>query len=188
MKKTTIFLFLIICNYSFSQNKLTDSSLKPGIYLTYTNLFNNTPLEYDTLLVKKEKAEKNWQKKDTYILGYNLEISNEESDKLGTIIGFCDGKNMYLTVSRDFYNNAALFYKVEIVGYFLYSEGTYRSTDFRLVNSINVIDTNTKKIYQNFTNGNLKKIISDKPELLAKFKKEKNKYTLYKKYLKAYQE
>ena len=188
MKKATILLLLIICNYSFSQNTLTDTKLKPGIYLTYESLLKNKPLKYENLIVKKEKAEKNWQKKETYILGFNLKMSNEESDKLGAIIGFCDGENIYLTLSRDFYNNSALFYKVESIGHFLYYEGTYRNNNYSLINTTNVIDIHTKKIYQNFTNGNLKKIISDKPELLTKFKKEKKKYTLYRKYLKKYSE
>ncbi|WP_405569025.1 hypothetical protein [Winogradskyella sp. Asnod2-B02-A] len=188
MKKATILLLIIICNYSFGQNNLTDSELKSGIYLTYESLFKNNPLEFENLIVKKEKAEKNWQKKETYILGYKLKMSNEESDKLGTIIGFSDGENVYLTLSRDFYNNAALFYKVDFIGRFLYYEGTYRNLNSGLSNTTNVVDLKTQTIYQNFTNGNLKKILSDKPELLTRFKKEKKKYTHYRKYLAEYSE
>ncbi len=186
MKKTIILLLIIICNSSFGQNSLINSELKSGIYLNYESLFKNNPLEYENLTVKKEKAEKNWQKKETYILGYKLKMSNEESDKVGTIIGFSDGENIYLTLSRDFYNNAALFYKVEFIGHFLYYEGTYRNSNLGLSNTTNVIDLKTQTTYQNFTNGNLKNILSDKPELLARFKKEKKKYTHYKKYLAEY--
>ena len=57
---------------------------------------------------------------------------------------------------------------------------------FWLTDCQNLVDLYKSQMISNLTNRKIKRVISDNKELLKRFKKEKKKYLVYKKYLKEY--
>ena len=83
MKQIIIFLIFLSNSYSFSQNKiLTDSTLKPGIYLTVENLVKNQPIEFENLNILKDSVEYGTLGNKKFMEAYRLDISKEQAKKL----------------------------------------------------------------------------------------------------------
>ncbi|MBT8244881.1 MAG: hypothetical protein HKP48_00720 [Winogradskyella sp.] len=185
--KKVILLLTLSFTFCYCQNT---SNLKQGIYLTVEDLKNNKPTFFGDLKIKKDSIEYGAQRKGV-IDTYALDISEEQAEEFGRIFGFNDGENVYLTPYKSKYPNAGNFHKVEIIGKFLYFEGIKevnmpKQNLFWLTKCQNIFDLSRGKLFYNVTNGVFKKIISDKPELLKKFRKEKKKYLKYKEYLLKY--
>jgi hypothetical protein len=193
MKKALFFLIIVLGYYSFGQNKImTDSILKSGIYLTADDIANNLTVDLPNLKVIKHTIEYGTTLNGLKSMdAYSLDVSKEQEEKIGSILGFSDGKDIYLSYFSPSYSRVASFYKVEKIGHFLYFEGI---EEINLSNlnwrdsCQNLFDLNKRERISKLTNGKFKKIISDNDELLKKFEKERRKYLLYKKYLKEYSE
>jgi hypothetical protein len=192
MRKTLYIFIFLISNYSFGQSKiLTDSIQKPGIYLTIEHVSNNWPVGFPNLKIIKDSIKYGTVGNIKYMDAYSLDISKEQAEKIGPILGFSDGKDIYLTPFSRSYSKGATFHKVEKICHFLYFDGIKevnmpQQNLFWLTDCQNLLDLNKKERISNLTNGKIKRIISDNKELVKKFKKEKKKYSLYKKYLKEY--
>ncbi|MBC2845013.1 hypothetical protein [Winogradskyella flava] len=192
MKKTIYFFAFLISNYCFGQsNILTDSILKPGIYLSVDHISNNHPIDLTNLKIKKDSVKYGTVGNTKYMTVYALDITKDEAKRIGNILGFCDGKNIYLSPFSNSYSKGASFHKTEKIGHFLYFNGIKevnmpQQNLFWLTDCQNLVDLNKKELVSNLTNGKLKKIISNNKELLNRFKKEKKKSTVYRKYLKEY--
>jgi len=186
----TIILFILTINISFAQSKiLTDSILKPGIYLTINNISKNQPIDYQSLKTKRDSVKYGTLGNIKYLESYSPNISSKEAKKFDKIIGFCDGKNIYITSSPKNNPKRALFHKVEFIGHFLYYQGielVNRQNLMWYVTNDNVVDLNKNELIKSLTYGKFEKIILSDSLLLNKFKKEKKQYLLYKEYLTEY--
>jgi len=190
--KNIIILFLAIVNISMAQNNiLTDSILNPGLYVTVENLVTNRPIPYPKLSVIKLNAKVGNVFNKYSMETFKFKVSKEESKKIGGILGFCDGENIYISNSPtafSYYNN---FYKARFVGNYLYFTSIGNSSVPGQISSVsisvqNIIDLNEKKLIVGLWNGKFKKIIADNHELLEKFKNEKYKKSVYEEYLLEY--
>tara|TARA_R110000851_G_scaffold77514_3_gene170522 strand:+ start:316 stop:921 length:606 start_codon:yes stop_codon:yes gene_type:complete len=198
MKNIIYISFLLIGYLSSGQNGiLNDSILKPGIYLTIEQIVNNRPIPAPNLIFEKDTVHTmiNWKNKDINI--YHLKISwqqAEQTQKQGGILGFCDGKDIYLSSTFNRSDRNRSFYKVEKICHFLYYEGIdviyinsrHAPFDHTRPYSQCIVDLSKKELNFNVNNSDFKKIISDKPKLLDGFKSEDNKSTVYKEYLQKY--
>jgi len=197
--KNIIYISVFLASYlSFGQSDiLNDSILKPGIYLTVEQIANNRPIKFPNLIFEKDTVNTmaNWKPKDLYV--YHLKISWEQAaqtEKQGGILGFCDGKNIYLSSVFNKTASNRSFFKAEKICHFLYYEGTNalfvdsRRHPFDNSNHYtqSIVDLNKKELNIGVNNQKFKKIISDNPKLLEKFKNEDGKSNVYKEYLKNY--
>ncbi|UPT71726.1 MAG: hypothetical protein M0D53_05195 [Flavobacterium sp. JAD_PAG50586_2] len=198
MKKLILIILFLGVAKAFAQYPIiSDLEKKPGVYRDYNEFKNNRPsikLEYPIIDKQIELSATSTLKV------YALDISKKESREIGNVFGFCDGKRIFIVSSdgtilpNDLHK--FVFYKVEyLLKYAIFdvlSNNTQFTTD-AMTGSMEFGGTNqTKKtMFFNFataelttlTKNRLKEILSDKPELLEKFKKQSNKEDYLKKYL-----
>jgi len=187
MKRIIILLFLAKVSVITAQKDiLTDSILKSGIYITVDNIVTNRPIPNSNLEIQKSYIKIGDLLNRYSMERYNLNIPKKESKKMRTILGFCDGKNIYLAPEPT-YSHLKGFYKAKFVGNFIYFESIRLSISSGATYSvINIIDLKENTLLVDLQNAEMKKIMADNPELLEKFKKEKHKKSVYQKYLKEY--
>ncbi len=121
LDKVLLISILFLPLFTKAQNDL--SELKKGVFMTYGDFYNNTPVYVDSILIDSiKRAHKNW---DTT---YNFKLKELHKDKniLGAW-GFSDGENAFL-----YYQNEAwkLNYKEGEYGFIGYGIPKPRSNYF----------------------------------------------------------
>lgn len=180
--KITQLLLLLLFSISGIGQDLQSFELKPGVYKTVYDVMDNNPMQYDKLEVLKHKQGEKDKARHYNIPTFRLDLTEEESDELGHIFGFSDGKYLYLHNSRPTYNGSTWFYKAETIDPFIYYE-TVDSGEYGLIIKKCVIDRGKRKFYRKFLNNQMRKVLSDKPGLKEKFNKQKQKWDHFRDYL-----
>lgn len=185
--KFKLLIILLITLNSYSQNNiLTDTILKEGIYKIFEQIEENSPFPYSVQIKDKIEKDKTRAEKNKHTF-YKLDISKEESRKIGQIIGFCDGNNIYVN-PFPLEHSGGIFFKVDslnTISHFYATEIVVFNNIYKVVPIEAVVDFKENRIIE-LTNNRLKKIISENKELLKTFKKDKNKSLSYKQYLSDY--
>jgi hypothetical protein len=190
-----IFLYLLLVSgFCQAQNILTDTVYKKGIYKTFEEFKTNSPsieLKYPVTSYTSKLTMDDWT-------SYRLDISKEESEAIGPVYGFCNGYSIYVAPKpREIYK--LLFEQVLYVGQYSFFQDQ-EGSELQLVIANGgigvgtggpkpivdkIINMETGEIIM-LTNGEMKKLLSDNPTLLAEFKKDSKKEFRRMKYLKRY--
>ena len=194
MKKLILIVLFLGTVKAYAQYPIiTDSEKKPGIYRNYEEFKNNKPsLKLDYQIISKQID----FSEVSSIKVYSLDIPKEESREIGDVFGFCDGKQIFMVSSEEDVLHKFVFYKVEYLLKYAVFDAMASNIEFTMtgqggameMGGINqskktmIVDFETG-IITTLTKGKLKEILSDKPQLLEKFKKQDNKNDYLKKYL-----
>jgi len=189
--KTIIHLFIlcVISQICYSQNLITDENtvLKRGIYKTFDEFKTNTPsldLSYEI------KGYVNALESPYHDSIYNLKIEKNKTKEIGLVWGFCDGKNVYVNMSRDYFSGKKVFkpgsdfYKLLLVDrycYFIYVDidhGCQQAPYVIDFNDDNEMCLNCSLVHHYFDD-----ILSLDRDLWNEYKNDKSKSDLYLKYL-----
>lgn len=198
MKKLILIILFLGFSKAFAQYPIiADQEKKPGIYRDYNEFKNNNPsikLDYEIISEEIKLSE------TSSLKTYALDIPKKESREIGDVFGFCDGKRIFMVASEgailpnDLHK--FVFYKVEYLLKYAVFDVIQNNPQFTMngangAMSMDGTNQTKKTLIFNFETGgtttltknSLKEIISDKPELLEKFKKQSNKNDYLKKYL-----
>ena len=179
--KLSIPIFFLLSFFCVKSQTQINKTFESGIYTNFSDFKNNKPsikligeikpddYKYGNLLDKKVM---------TY---YFLKISKEESKKIGEIFGFSDGVNFYISAyPHSIYDYE--FYILESIGEkFMYFE-SLKSSQYGEMHIQNTLNMDTGEINY-LTNGRVKKILKDKPEIYEKFINQTDKPKYWKEYL-----
>ncbi|MEM1136384.1 MAG: hypothetical protein AAGI07_11145 [Bacteroidota bacterium] len=145
--------------------------LNQGLYLSFSSISDNTPIndiEYDIKLIKQTKKIERYQ---VYHKGTKKRVKD--------IFGFSDGEFIYLNASS--FTSSNYYVKSKMIGRYIYFEdefhlpemgltlgiiGTLASTEYRGI----ILDTKSG-IIKVLTIEDMKLFLSNEPELLARYKK-----------------
>ncbi|MBQ4820975.1 hypothetical protein [Aquimarina sp. MMG016] len=181
---------------------IKDSILKKGIYKNYDEFKTNTPsipFSYEINSKKRSRIRLGSIEKTTY---YRIKIDRKKSKKIGSVFGFCDGKNIYIKYLHPFSANPTKFLaklssktefrKIERIGKYAYFENISIDNSTGIVAGPNfntferkLLDIEDGEIIR-LAKQNVKRIIADDKELLESFKNESNKKKKIKEYIKKY--
>jgi len=207
------FLLLFLVSVGFSQNS---ENLKPGIYKSYEEFINNQPslaLEYTitenivycekNLYPGQRKASK--QMPMVRVGEYSLKVTKSEKKKIGPVIGFSDGVDVYFSDGSVIINKDAVFLKAEFIGdshYFFLNwteiivdregsapnpitgQGGVSRIDHCVLNAKVVSSKTCKGIILN--EYEVEKIVEDDFALIVKFKSDPNREFFLKQYVEEY--
>ena len=198
MKKLNLIILSFAFSKAFAQYPIiSDVEKKPGIYREYKEFKNNNPsIKLDFQIVNEQVD----LSEVSSLKVYALDIPKDKSREIGNVFGFCDGKRIFIVSSEgnilpnDLHK--FVFYKVEFLLKYAVYDALQNNTEFTMNGGNGAMQMGgmyqTKKtVFFNFETGEittltknkLKEILSDKPELLEKFKKQDNKNDYLKKYL-----
>jgi hypothetical protein len=202
-KITSALCFIIISQFVYSQNLITDNGtiLRRGIYKSYKEFKTNSPsipLEYE---VKSGIVSYNtiigaiaYSNLDTF---YVLTIGKDKAKETGTVWGFCDGTNAYINREFNPFNGKIVFkpeskfYKILNIGRYCYFMSAFPQTPIIYTHLDCAIDFNSGDLLE-INKKRLKKIISKDQELLNELDNEDDSkssfWQIYLKYIKAYSE
>ena len=193
MKKLVLFILFLVFTKAFAQYPIiSDLEKKAGIYRDFNEFKNNNPsikLDYPVMSEQINFSEVSSLKV------YALDISKKQSREIGNVFGFCDGQSIFIGASAGDLHKFA-FYKVEYLLKYAVFDAAQDNTQFVVGGANGALQMGnsyqTKKtlicIFESgeiltLTKNRLKEFLSDKPELLEKFKKQDNKNDYLKKYL-----
>jgi hypothetical protein len=161
------------------------NNLRAGIYRSFEELkYNNPSVEFNYGITAKSRKV-NQEQLDFY----SIDIDKRKARDVGKVIGFSDGKELYINGNSPSLRPAAEFVKAEILDRYFYFQdietilvpsGTTVVSVPKLVQKI--MDMNTGKI-TTLNIQNLKELIADNPGLIAGFDKETQKNRKLKEYL-----
>ena len=161
---------------AIAQNLIVDDSfnLRKGIYKTYNEFKLNSPsisLDYD---IQKEIIDyTNLMQAATYThrdTAYTLNIDKDKANEIGTVWGFCDGRNVYINRETSISSGKVIFkpyskfYKILYIGRYCYFSLGYRSGG-GFTYGILGIDFNTGELLE-LSRKKVKKYISKDAELV----------------------
>ena len=198
MKKALLIILFLGTVKAFAQYPIiTDTEKKPGVYKDYEEFKNNSPsLKLDYQIISDEIK----ISEVTSIKVYALAIPKKESREIGSVFGFCDGKRIFMVstegsvLPNDLHK--FVFFKVEYLGKYVVFDAVQNNTEFTMSSEdgtmkMGGMNQTKKTLFFNFETGeittltknSLKEILSDRPAMLEKFKKQANKNDYLKKYL-----
>jgi len=162
-----------------------DNNLKAGIHRTFEELkYNNPSVEFAYRITARSRKANQEQ-----IDFYSIDIDKSKAKDIGKVIGFSDGKEVYINENSPSLRPGTEFVKAEILDRYYYFQnietilipsGSTVVTAPRLVQKI--MDMNTGKI-TTLNNQNLKELMADNPGLITGFDKETHKNRKLKEYL-----
>jgi hypothetical protein len=161
------------------------NNLRAGIYRSFEELKYNNPSVEFTYGITAKSRKVNQEQLDFY----RMDIDKRKARDVGKVIGFSDGKDLYINGNSPSLRPAVEFVKAEILDRYYYFQdietiiipsGTTVVTAPRLVQKI--MDMNTGKI-TTLNNQNLKELMADNPPLVNEFDKETHKNRKLKEYL-----
>ncbi|RTY91361.1 hypothetical protein [Flavobacterium sp. GT3R68] len=194
MKKLSLLLFLLSSISVLAQSQypvMKDSIINPGIYRTFAEFRNNKPTILLNHKIISDEVSYGGFGSSNSLTAYAIDIPKKEGREIGEVFGFSDGKNFYFIASEytDIYFPNKIhnfnFYKVESVGKYCYYDAIQNSgpnsgtIPTRRINVLNMDLGEIKLLSKSY----LKELLSEKPELLERFKKQENKYQHLKEYL-----
>lgn len=197
MKKLVLTILFLVAAKAFAQYPIiSDLEKKPGVYKDYNEFKNNNPsikLEYPIINKQIEFSE------TSSLKVYALDIPKKESREIGNVFGFCDGKRIFMVSSEGIMPDDLhkfVFYKIEYLLKYAIFDAVQNNVEFTMTGTNGAMQMgNTNQTKSTFifdfekgeiiklTKTKLKEILTDKPELLEKFKKQENKNDYLKKYL-----
>jgi hypothetical protein len=185
-----LFCFYIMPLIIYSQELIIDEGvvLKKGIYKTYEEFKNNAPsipLEWDIQsgIFNYSIAGSNTGGVTTQ-MAYNdtvfkLTIEKPATKEIGTVWGFCDGRNTYinrefsLTSGKVIFKPDSKFFKILYLGRYCYFGSAYPSGPNNNYIHLNcAIEFNSGELIE-VNKKQVKKIISNDEELLIEYNNEK---------------
>ncbi|HNP33082.1 MAG TPA: hypothetical protein PKN96_07300 [Flavobacterium sp.] len=194
MKKIIVLILFLIAARTFAQYPILDDSIKKaGIYRTFEEFRDNNPsilVDFKNSKIKIDSEDREFAKQygseAKSIKVYGLNTTESAAKNIGFIFGFCDGKKIYVSVETERYSNYMSFYEINYLAPISYYEFMPSDLNDRgAINNAKTINLRTGK-YKNLTVKYLWELISDKPELLERFRKERNQPAVLKDYLKEY--
>jgi hypothetical protein len=124
MRTVILVLLLISLGVQRSMTQppiLSDTNnLKKGIYKSFAEFKNNTPSIQFDFKIREEHPRYGYFFENKQCNLYSVLIDKEESNRIGTIYGFCDGEEIYITNEYGYMTN--FFDKIEYLGRFIYCE------------------------------------------------------------------
>jgi hypothetical protein len=165
-----------------------ENHLKSGFYKDFDDLkYNNPSGEFNYRLTAHSR-----KYNGSELASYNLVISRREAKSIGRILGFSDGKNIYINQRIPLLHPGTEFVKVEFMDRYYYFEDLQQ---FIIPNGLSTItiprieqkimDMNTGEVIV-LSNGNLREIIADNPQLIDEFNNDPKRSRKLKDYLKEY--
>jgi len=161
------------------------NNLRAGIYRSFEELKYNKPSGEFTyqITAKSRKVNQN------QLNFYSLDIDKRKARTVGKVIGFSDGKEVYINQNSPSLRPGTEFVKAEILDRYYYFQvietiivptGTTVVTAPKLVEKI--MDMNTGEV-TTLNIQNLKELMEDNPGLINEFDKETNRNRKLKEYL-----
>jgi hypothetical protein len=161
------------------------NNLKPGIYRSFEELkYNNPSVEFSYRITSRSRKINQDQ-----VNFYSIDIDKRKAKEAGKVIGFSDGKEVYISRNSQSLRPGTEFVKAEILDRYYYFQdietiivpsGTTVVSVPKLVQKI--MDMNTGKI-TTLNIQNLKELMADNPGLIAGFDRETQKNRKLKEYL-----
>lgn len=191
-------LLLLMTTSLQAQNILTDTVYKKGIYRNFEEFKTNSPSIEMNHAVKSNSSPmpmNDWT-------SYSIDIPKDDSKAIGPVYGFCNGHSIYVTSGKPEEMHKPAFEQVLYVGpySFYQDQGGLSVMPVMTPGGMGVgMTTGSMPIYDKIinmktgevtilTNGTLKKMMADNPQLLSEFKKDSKKEFRRMKYLKRYLE
>jgi hypothetical protein len=176
-----------------------EGTLEPGFYRDYNELLDNAPsVPLQDLNFTSKKA---WVMSGGPLIVQRFDIEKERAKGMGPILGFSDGRYIYLNIGQNEFSRPFVFKpktkfaRMTIYDRFIYYERmgvTYSSNGQGGVSrwtykERRVIDLETGEEYT-LTRRKLRKILAHEPVLLEQFEEESRKGKKLKDYLEKYAE
>ena len=201
MKYILIIIFILLQFSSNAQKKIYEDSivLKKGIYKSFEELRDNNPSLALNYTIIQESLGFGFLSLEGSHIYYRLNTqTNKDVKDIGTIWGFCDGKNIYINTGMPKLKKNTHFELVQFLGYNSIFEtvvtkqniGVYTGIGYgggASVSSTRMLECNilnfAKGEVVNISKSNLKSIISSDSVLFKQFKNEDVKNEKIKDYL-----
>lgn len=183
--------------YGYGQEVISgNSKLKAGIYRSFEEFkYNNPSLEFDYNIRTKERGY-GFLNSEGWVQFYKIDMERKETRTIGSVFGFCDGRNVYINEDNPDLQKNTEFAKVEFYGEFCYFEGvsySYMTTGAGMgatattSRTEKILSINTGKVTI-LSKSLIRKLLAIDKELLSEFNKEKKKRKKLKKYFIKYLE
>lgn len=165
-----------------------ENHLVQGFYRNFEELkYNNPSVKFNYTINEKTR------KYDGYsIAAYRVNIDRRDAKQAGKVIGFSDGKNLYLNESNSSLSSSTDFFKAEFIGKYYFFEnvrlisvstGTTVVTVPKIEQKIMDMNTGEVTILNMKT---LQAMIADDEQLLSEFQSSSNKRQSLKEFLVRY--
>lgn len=188
MKFIHIIISVLITFQTFAQdNYINSNNLKRGVYKTYTDFRNNTPLNIQFRVEKTNSNYGDFKIKKTPV--FLLKAIVSPSDSLYMIYGFCDGQSVYLNDNAIIkpFNAGNEYFKMEYIGNICIIQKFHN--EIKQYTQANGMPGGKKKvkklksflmylesgIHHEITNKNIIKLLKNDEELYKQYKGENNK-------------
>lgn len=200
----TIF-FTALTLFCFSQNIVKDSILNIGFYANLHELTDNNPSKpFHYEISEREIYVAKSAFKNDKVKIYNLIIEKDSTKSIGDIIGFSDGKNIYLKTGAtgtfanykgNTFGIKSNFLKIPQIGVYTYFSNieNMKYGGGGLAGSLSIGNTSIEYIINlkttemvRLTNKIMKELLIDEPDLLKEFDADKNRKKNYEKYVVEY--
>lgn len=181
MKRFTIFSILFLTGMTvFGQVNHSGFTPKPGIYRSLDELINNTP--------SSELSFRTYSSALSGVVYQHLDVDRGIRKETGRALAFSDGNKLFVNFNNPRVRRCAGFSEVEKIGQYM----VYWDVDWVTVEGATFpvavqryFDPQSGRV-KYFNRITLRKIIDEKPELLAKFNNEKRKGTKLRDYLREF--
>ncbi len=175
----SFFCSTMVCAQNSSNKIYNAKELKKGFYKSYDEYINNSPSVLKDFTVKP----KTLRKSDSAIICVDFELANED-EKVGSIWGFCDGKDVFIKRSTGLNSNK--YWRVEHIGihpyYYYFEKGfgfgpglmrlaTLAIEAFKDEDLVLALKDENDKNY-NANERNVRKLLVGNTELLQQFEKD----------------
>ena len=190
--KTLIAILLIFTTQlvAKAQNLIINKTkFNRGIYLTFEEFKLDSPSIAFNYNIKEKIRNIGGIFSSNSITTYKIEIERKEAEKIGSIYGFSDGKNVYIKPALEILTPNREFYKVENFGRYCHfkdivSSYMYGGSSVRFFCD-RYIDLKTG-VELELNNKEMIKLLKDDETLLEEFKNETSKKSKYFNYIMKY--
>ncbi|MGZ0016197.1 hypothetical protein [Yeosuana sp. AK3] len=148
MKKYHLFPILLLVQFTVNSQHLiiNDTIYKEGIYKTFEEFKYNKPSIRFNYNIITENNGYDISNNENQVSFYKVLINKKEGKSIGTVFGFCDGKNVYINDGLPKLSPETEFYKIEYFGKFSYYQYVKKQKTKKLISRAERNIDNTRNI------------------------------------------